>query len=473
MAGNTPCGWKFEPMADLVPPLTFHGRAFRARGINLGCWLNLEDFMLGTPGTEWQVLREWSRFCGPSEASRWHERFLDQFLAESDLRFIASAGFNCVRLPIHWRRLESAEEPGIFLESGFTRISWLMDAAQAHGLAVVLDLHVAPGGQNNTPPADNTWGAAMLWSERAFRDRTVAIWNELARRYASHPALLGFNVLNEPQLDQYQACDESAQAAAMNSLYASLLDAIRNVSPASWIIFDAPLPRHGFSRLLDVSLFADPFTAWSFHHYPLAPWDQGINAEHRKPDNNEPSHLREFVTDRIREEIAFAEQIGRPVLLGEFGFHRQWDAALGLPVVKAQIEVAEECGFGWLIWAYKDIGVMGLVSPRSDSPWRQWVDRPAWCGRLAEALDAAAHLSLKFQEHLPYSSSSARTHDFSAVLARVAVRSVLNQEFFRDFATAFSPEERLAMADSFALSACAPDTDYLAVLQSCLKTGVG
>ncbi len=453
-------------MKSVVPPFDFQGEAFIPRGINLGSWLNIEDFMLGTPGTEWQVLREYGRFCGQEEAREWHERYLDVFLTEADLRFIRESGFNSVRLPIHWRRIESAGQPGVFLEAGFQRISWLMDAAERIGLAVLLDLHVAPGGQNNTPPADNTWGAALLWQEPCYQDRTVAIWRELAARYGNHPALLGFNLINEPQLDQYGPLDEAEQAAAMNALNLRLLAAIREVAPEAWVVVDAPLPRDSLARNLDAAFFKDPRTAWSYHHYPLAPWDQGINTEWEHPDSGDSEYLVEFLRERIAGEIAFARRVGRPVMLGEFGFHREWNKAWGLAVVEAQIELAEELGFGWMVWSYKDVGVMGLVSPKADTVWQRWLRRPGWEEFCASVMQSVGQHRAALQEKISYNHESARVHDFAFVLDRVAQRSVLNHEFFRQFAAEMTRDERLATAESFALDHCEVDEAYLAVLGS-------
>jgi hypothetical protein len=40
------------------------------------------------------------------------------------------------------------------------------------------------------------------------------------------------------------------------------------------------------------------------------------------------------------------------------------------------LSVFEEKGFHWAIWTYKDLGQMGLVSSKEETPWKQFCSSP-------------------------------------------------------------------------------------------------
>ena len=55
---------------------------------------------------------------GPQEASRFWTEFRDGYITEKDIRFIKAAGFNTVRVPLHWRLFV---EPGDAGDGGADR----------------------------------------------------------------------------------------------------------------------------------------------------------------------------------------------------------------------------------------------------------------------------------------------------------------------------------------------------------------
>ena len=177
------------------------GHAVTLRGINLGGWLVEEPWMqpfviTPPPGSPWKPIRDhvslWGtvrkRFGAAGEV-RVRTAFRQAWLNESDFERLHAAGFNCVRLPflagladetdgLHW--LDQA-------------VSW----AGQNGIYVILDLHGAPGGQNDQGHS----GQADL--NAFFRDpdnaaRAAALWTQVARRYRDDPAVAGYDTLNEP-----------------------------------------------------------------------------------------------------------------------------------------------------------------------------------------------------------------------------------------------------------------------------------
>ena len=81
---------------------------------------------------------------------------------------------------------------------GFKHLDRVVEACARHGIYTILDLHAAPGYQNQHWHSDNPTHIALFWQHRHFQDRTVWLWERLAEHYRSNAWVAGYNVLNEP-----------------------------------------------------------------------------------------------------------------------------------------------------------------------------------------------------------------------------------------------------------------------------------
>jgi hypothetical protein len=380
------------------------------RGVNLGSWLNLEDFMTGLAGTEWEIRRALRDHLGAERAASFIAAYRDAFVTEADLDLIAALGFDSVRVPFTWRVFESDDAPFTYREEPLRRLAWLFDACAARGLGVLLDFHAAPAGQNTTPPADQPTGYAGLWSCAHARDRVSALWLHLARRFAGHPALIGYNLLNEPQVNQPGELTPAEQLLSLNALYARLVRELRAADASSWIVISGPVRESGGSSALDPALFADPLTALSYHHYPSL--DRLLPQPEPLPPAGDAAAARAYIERATDSEHAFARRLNRPLLLGEFGFSSRIDPALALTLVRAQAEVTAARDHGWMLWSWKDIGRMGLLRPRPDTPWRTAL-QSADLLATAEILDRdfATYFDRQVAPHFQRTPGNARTWD--------------------------------------------------------------
>jgi endoglycosylceramidase len=144
-------------------------------------------------------------------------------------------GFNCIRLGIFWDGAEP--EPGTYDEAYLDQIEQLVLRAGSHGLYVLLDMHQDlfgrtfgdgnPGlGDGASPWATLTddlphytgaiWSDSYLISpavQRAFdnfwtdkeapdgigiQEHYAGLWNHIASRFADNPAVIGYDIMNEP-----------------------------------------------------------------------------------------------------------------------------------------------------------------------------------------------------------------------------------------------------------------------------------
>ncbi len=194
------------------------------RGMNLGGWMLQEGYMMkpgfgGTQGAVKKILYA----AGMSDAAveTFYQGWRDNFITKPDIDFIASKGFNCVRLPMHYELFltpaQRAVRNGVIrgtvtydayvgmLKTWYDSNQLFADPASlegirlidntlawcgANGLYVVLDLHAAPGAQgtdtnisdalrpndfwNNATPT-RTWptGCGKCWRRAT---KTIRAW---------------------------------------------------------------------------------------------------------------------------------------------------------------------------------------------------------------------------------------------------------------------------------------------------------
>lgn len=165
----------------------------RFRGVNLGGWLVLERWM--TPGLfDGLEAKDEYSFCrelGPQAAQRLATHRAS-FITQTDLDWIADHGLNAVRVPVpHW--VYGGYEPYV---ACIDQVKWVMDAAHAAGLGVLLDLHTAPGSQNGQDHSGRI--GPVQWNTLSNRKQTVSLLERLVVDFGNHPALIGIELLNEP-----------------------------------------------------------------------------------------------------------------------------------------------------------------------------------------------------------------------------------------------------------------------------------
>jgi endoglucanase len=138
---------------------------------------------------------------------------------------IAQAGFRAVRLPVRFGNQASTDAAARLDEAFAARIDGIVDGLLARGLSVVLTLCCYSQLDGRAPePGERPVPAALV------RPRFVALWRQLARRYANRSPRLLFELYNKPAGDP----------AAWNALAGLALAAVRHASPARCVVI-API----------------------------------------------------------------------------------------------------------------------------------------------------------------------------------------------------------------------------------------
>lgn len=119
-------------------------------------------------------------------------------MAEDDIAYMADCGMNSIRLPIS-ARLFLKEEPGIhFNEDSFAMLDDVLDLCEKYRMYAVIDMHAAVGGQSGLLCDDGLDNIPRMFLEEESRERTMLLWEEIARRYKDRWIVGAYELLNEP-----------------------------------------------------------------------------------------------------------------------------------------------------------------------------------------------------------------------------------------------------------------------------------
>ncbi len=324
------------------------GQEVFLKGFGLGGWLVPEGYMLHIPGfgSPTDIKNKIHTLIGSVSADQFWQKYRQNYVRRKDIEQIAAWGFNTLRLPFNYRSLSPQDQPGIFIEEGFAQIDTLIGWCRLYNLRLILDMHCAPGGQNADNISDSDGIEARLWTNSSNADRTVSIWQEIARRYNRESVIIGYDLLNEPVLPAgYDGRD-------LRALYQRITNAIRQVDTTHIVFIEGNQYATDFNYLTPQW---DNRLAYSFHIYWSPP---------------QVSSIQKYLNIR--------QTYGVPVWMGESGENSNtWFYKM--------IKLLEEKDIPWSWWTYKKLET--TTSPYSASSnflyeqvldyWRGTAPKPA------------------------------------------------------------------------------------------------
>jgi endoglucanase len=429
-----------------------HGAAVRLRGVGVGGWLNMENFITGYSANESLMRSTVRAVLGAERYELFFERLLTAFFDEADAGVLADNGMNCVRLPVNYRHFEDDSRPFEFNREGLRHLDRAVGACARLGIYSVIDLHALPGAQNQHWHSDNPTHRAAFWDHPHFQDRVVAMWEVIADHYRDNPWVAGYNPINEP-------ADESR--AVVGPFYRRLVEAIRKVDGDHILFLDG----NTYSTEFDVFEQTWDNTVYVCHDY-AAP---GLGGGGDYPGTTDGRYYDKSALEaKYRERTAYSRRTGTPVWVGEFGPIYTDDARVDemrRQILNDQLDIYRRDDAGWSIWTYKDLGRQGLVTVRPDSAYlRRFGDFVAKKNRLgADAWGNDGHGVLEatkpFQDMIarefpgfePYPWG--RFNWVRTLLLNIAVAQPLAYEYAELF-RGLGEVELVALADSFALTNC-------------------
>lgn len=194
---QTPAQEKFVSVSG--KEIIYGGKPVLLRGINLGNWLEPEGYMFKfKKASSTRLINEViSELLGPERANRFWETFRNRYITNEDIAFIKNSGLNSIRIPFDYRLFLSESHPGINYDTGFKLLDRVIGWCKKNNIWVILDLHCAPGGQTGDN-IDNGWGYPFLFESTSSQQLTADLWKKIADHYKNEPAVIGYDLLNEP-----------------------------------------------------------------------------------------------------------------------------------------------------------------------------------------------------------------------------------------------------------------------------------
>jgi hypothetical protein len=320
-------------------------------------------------------------------------------------------------------------------------------------------MHALPGCQNPDWHSDNYTNYAAFWDQKDFQDRTVWLWEELAKHYKGNPWIAGYNLINEP-------CDP--EHVRLPKFYDRLEAAIRKIDEDHILWLDGntfAIEWKGFERVI-------PNAAYALHDYSLLGFP--IGPERFK---GTPEQLEKLESQFLRKS-QFQREQNAPIWNGEFGPVYEDPAvspnadelnAERYALLGAQLHIYDKYEIPWSIWLYKDVGFQGMVYCDPKSKYMQTIsgfldkkrrlNLDAWGRYPSEELESALKpLTDWIDRNAPEATKTyPTTWNTDRHINRTAIQTFVAQSFSMEFARLFEGmglEELEECAKSFAFENC-------------------
>ena len=336
------------------------GKPVFLRGVNFGGWLMMEGYILHALNLPVKNFKKsFADELGKSALVEFEKSFHDAFIQEEDFKTVAQAGFNFIRLPFNHRLIEQA--PGKFDRKGVAYLDRAIAWAEQYKLAVLLDLHAAPGAQNHDWHSDSD-GKAELWKSPTNQKRTLAIWEFLADRYKENTTVAGYDLLNEAVIDDPKL---------LNTFYKKAIKTIRAVD-RNHIIF---VEGNRWAQDLDcLDDFEDDNLVFSIHYYEPLEFTFNFIPHLSYPLTYGFSRWdMQQMRKRLESYAKFAQKKQRAIHVGEFGINYRQGHCGEVVYLRDIVSCFKDLGFHWNYWTYKAVKNAGfpdgIYSYYPNVPW--------------------------------------------------------------------------------------------------------
>ncbi|MFI1799240.1 glycoside hydrolase family 5 protein [Streptomyces sp. NPDC020379] len=259
-------------------------------------------------------------------------------ITERHFRDMAAAGFGLARLLVFWDDLEP--RPGQYSERCLRRIERILDWAHRYRVRVVIDAHQdvfgpAFGGHRGIPewatrtdglpyvPHPGDWFSEYyepavqaafehLYEDADLRLAQARMWQLLAGRFGRHPAVFGYDLINEPMGKPRSGEDPPTAARRierdqLTPMYNRLAAAVRRADRRHHL-FVEPTPAVGEAVPTGLGRVHDPKVVYAPHFYNTA-MESGQDYD---PSAHWIEAYESAVTRYPREQHV-------PVVIGEWG----------------------------------------------------------------------------------------------------------------------------------------------------------
>ncbi|KAG6814650.1 hypothetical protein H0H93_012740, partial [Arthromyces matolae] len=233
------------------------------------------------------------------------------------------------------------------------RITRAIETANKYGLGVLIDLHAAPGKQNNDAHA-GTSEPAKFFSDKHSREQTTHVLCTLIKALHAHanshnPPLaniIGVELLNEPA----PSSDQDLQ-----TWYISTIQAIRQIDSAIPLYIGECWRTDQYAEFAERNASLGPIVLDHHLYRCFTTSDISTPAHEHTRALSDPGASTPSMLTRVSEKVG---RSGGGIIIGEWSgalnpgslTGQSWEHA---EYVKAQLELYERTCVGWFFWTYK------------------------------------------------------------------------------------------------------------------------
>ncbi|PPQ71288.1 hypothetical protein CVT26_011938 [Gymnopilus dilepis] len=357
-----------------ITPQVIH-RYRKQRGVNLdelppppGSWFVLERWITDQPFNDAHAVQPAQSdldVAKGSKAKEALERHWDTWIRDEDWSYMSQRGINAVRIPIGYYHICGAD-PGVLEATDFqpffevyrgawSRITRAIQSAAAHDMSVLIDLHAAPGKQNNDAHAGTSDRANFFGDPHNQRCTLRALRSLLTNLNAfansCDPPLcniIGIELLNEPN---------PPSDNILQQWYAGAIQELRSIDPTMPIYLGECWRTEAYAEFLAQHPSPhDGLTVLDHHLYRcFTPSDIHTAAEDHARALSDPSAPTPRMLDNAAEK---AGRAGGGVIIGEWSGALNPSSLRGVAdeqrhFISAQLELFERVCAGWYFWTYK------------------------------------------------------------------------------------------------------------------------
>ncbi len=282
-------------------------------------------------------------------------------LNREHFQFIQRAGFDFVRIPMAPHNYTLPDAPYTVDTEYLKRLDWVIKTALSAKLSVILDFHQYE---------------ELLRNPEAHTARFIAIWKQLAERYAKYSNKLYFELLNEPA--------NELTAERWNSILNATLSEIRKTNRSRHVIV-GPVAWNGIPMLNALQLPpADRRILVTFHFYdPMTFTHQGAewvtNSSEWLGNRWLGTELEKYrISDMFDEAVEWSRTNNRSLLLGEFGAYSKATMEDRVRWTTFVRETSEARNIPWTYWDFFDgFGIFNQATGMLIDPlWRSLIPAP-------------------------------------------------------------------------------------------------
>lgn len=319
-------------------------------------------------------------------------------LTNALLAAAAERGLDHIRLAIYWQFLEPTQDT--FNAAYLAKIEAALDRAQAHGILVILDMHQDVFGEAFGSTGVPTWATRTdgvpyeqqsvwllnylqpavqnafdhLYEDADLRQHQIDAWMYVVNAVKDHPAVLGYDLMNEP-FGKFRAGEDFPTAAArvesqqLTPMYQRLTDAIAVVDDDHWVFIEPPnLASIGITTSLGNVI--GPKVAIYPHMY-----DASIESATYSPGGVVQYDATFFAkwSSAISPYVATNPM---PLLVGEWGVANPEAGGMG-QFVRDSLSTLDDVGSGWSVfnWCFGG-GYCPLDADGNDRPGIEQIFHP-------------------------------------------------------------------------------------------------